>query len=152
MIMKKTRKVHYWIGVIASLFLFIESVSGIYLYFQEEGRKNIQVNRQAFTQQQSPNSQNQHGGSNSTSSDTKSNGGNGTASFGGQNRQFNGGQLYLNRQGQAGINSFGMTLRQLHSGIIGLIAGIGLLIMTGTGLFMSIIIGQANRKRKKNAA
>jgi hypothetical protein len=50
---------------------------------------------------------------------------------------------------QGGAGSFSQTIRQLHSGIIGLIAGIGMLLLTGTGLVMAIILGQAKRKHKK---
>ncbi|MBS4173999.1 PepSY domain-containing protein [Bacillus sp. FJAT-49736] len=142
--MRKTRKIHYWIGIIASVFLFIESVSGIYLYFQEKGRENTFSDRQAFFQQQRSNIQHQRG-ANSNSSEQ-----NNRSSFSGQQPPFNRGEMNFNRQGN--MNSFGMTLRQLHSGIIGLIAGIGMLIMTGTGLVLSVIIARANRKRKTRDA
>ena len=33
--MKKIRKVHFWIGVIVSIFLFIESTTGIIMYFNK---------------------------------------------------------------------------------------------------------------------
>lgn len=33
--MKKIKKVHFWIGVIVSIFLFIESTTGIIMYFNK---------------------------------------------------------------------------------------------------------------------
>ncbi|MGV3464663.1 MAG: PepSY-associated TM helix domain-containing protein [Heyndrickxia sp.] len=147
--MRKTRKIHYWIGIISCIFLFIESVSGIYLYFQEKGRENSFGDRQAFFQQNRGNFQNLQGSSSNSSDSSSSQ--NGQSFSNGQQPSFNRGQMNLNRQGQ-GSNSFGMTLRKLHSGIVGLIAGIGMLIMTGTGLVLAVIIGKANRKRKKKEA
>ncbi|WP_142329286.1 PepSY domain-containing protein [Bacillus sp. AFS088145] len=37
--MKKVRIVHFWIGVIVSVFLLIESTTGIILYFNKGGEE-----------------------------------------------------------------------------------------------------------------
>ncbi|MGE6258128.1 PepSY domain-containing protein [Heyndrickxia sporothermodurans] len=139
--MRKIRRLHFWIGVIISIFLLFESISGIYLYFQEQGREGRQFPPQgqmgAISQQQGMNPPD---GSNTVQ--------NGSENFG--NRQaegFNQGNNRINMDRNS--NSLGMNLRKLHSGIIGLMAGIGMLILTATGLVLSVIIGRANRKRRK---
>ncbi|PKR83943.1 PepSY-associated TM helix domain-containing protein [Heyndrickxia camelliae] len=147
--MRKTRKIHYWIGIISCIFLFIESVSGIYLFFQEKSRENSFGNRQAMFQQNQANYENQQGAGSDSSDNNNSSSQNGQSFAMGQQPPAKRGQMNFNRQGQGGMNSIGMTLRKLHSGIFGLIAGIGMLIMTGTGLVLAVIIGKANKKRKK---
>ncbi|GIN84945.1 hypothetical protein J6TS2_13310 [Heyndrickxia sporothermodurans] len=140
--MRKIRRLHFWIGVIISIFLLFESISGIYLYFQEQEREGRQFPPQeqmgAISQQQGMNPPD---GSNADQNDPKN--------FG--NRQaegFNQGNNRINMERNS--NSLGMNLRKLHSGIIGLIAGIGMVILTATGLVLSVIIGKANRKRRKS--
>lgn len=131
------RRIHYWVGFLAALLLFIQSVFSIYTYFQQ---KSMQQNAQAFFQQRQSNFQSQD--SNPNSSDNSSSAGqNGTSSFNGQNRNFYRGQMNFNRQG----NTFTMTLRRLQNNIISLLI---MLIISGSGLVLSIIVGM---NRKKNA-
>ncbi|MGE8203832.1 PepSY-associated TM helix domain-containing protein [Heyndrickxia sp. NPDC080065] len=140
--MKKIRQFHFWIGVILSIFLLIESVSGIYLYFQEQGRGERQFPsppQSGFINQQGSSSN----GSNTESSGTEQNG---MPAF--PNGQADGFDRANMMKGQ---NSFGMTLRSLHSGVVGLIAGIGMLLLTASGLILSFIIARANRKRRKKS-
>jgi hypothetical protein len=152
--MKKVRRVHFWIGVIASIFLFIESLSGIIMYFGGDNGGGHMGSRAFQMQgQKNPNWQaSANGSGNSTNSNV--NQGSSSISQGGfsGNRKggFQNGQFRIGNFGpQGGANSFSQTVRQLHSGIIGLIAGIGMLLLTGTGLVMAIILGQAKRKHKK---
>jgi len=133
--MRKTRKIHYWIGVLAALLLFIQSATGIYTYFQQ---KSMQQNMQAYFQQRQSNFQGQ--GANSNSSDNSgSTGQNGTSSFNGQNRSFNRGQMNFNRPGMGGNNSFTTTIRRLQNNIISLMI---MLVVSVAGLVLSIMIGR----------
>ncbi|WKB36811.1 PepSY-associated TM helix domain-containing protein [Terrilactibacillus sp. S3-3] len=136
--MRKVKRIHFfWIGVITSIFLLIESITGIYMYFQETGEKHT-VAKSSFSQS---GNQSASGGSSAQSSSQPpafNQSGSGSPPSGGN---FQGG-------GDRGGSSFGGTMRSLHSGIIGLIAGFGMLILTVTGLAMSAIIWKANRKKK----
>lgn len=135
------RRIHYWVGVLATLLLFIQSSFGIYSYFQQ---KSMQQNMQAFFQQRQSTFQGQS--SNPNSSDNSSSAGqNGTSSLNGQNRSFNRGQMNFNRQGMGGNNSFTMTLRRLQNNIISLMV---MLVISGAGLVLSIIVG-INRKKNE---
>ena len=138
------RRIHYWIGFLAALLLFIQSAFGIYSYFQQ---KSMQQNMQAIFQQRQSNFQSQD--SNPNSSDNNSSAGqNGTSSFNGQARNFNSGQMNFNRQGMGSNNTFTMTIRRLQNNIISFIV---MLIISGAGLVLSIIVG-INRKKNLEPA
>jgi hypothetical protein len=155
--MKKVRRVHFWIGVIASIFLFIESLSGIIMYFGGDNGGG-HMGARAFQMQgrTNPNWQaSANGSGNSTNSNVSQNNQGGSSNSqggfsGNRQRGFQNGQFRRGNFGpQGGASSFSQAIRQLHSGIIGLIAGIGMLLLTGTGLVMAIILGRAKRKQQK---
>lgn len=130
--MKKVRVVHFWIGVIVSIFLLIESTTGIIMYFDKGGdRPEFLMN--SGSQQ----SNNQSGGENSSIQNGQSN-----ENF--QPSFQNGNPNFDNRREQSAFS-----VKSLHSGIIGLISGIGLFILTGTGLILSWILWRNKRKNKK---
>ncbi|PGL67248.1 PepSY domain-containing protein [Bacillus sp. AFS055030] len=134
--MKKVRVVHFWIGVIVSVFLLIESATGIILYFnkgeEEKGRFPMQ--------NQLPSGSQFNGEEHSQNSV--------------QNNPLQNGQSDANFQ--TPFQNFGkrpehsaFSAKSLHTGIIGLISGIGLFILTGTGLALSWILWSNKRKIKK---
>ncbi|PEJ56645.1 hypothetical protein CN692_16690 [Bacillus sp. AFS002410] len=134
--MKKVRAIHFWIGVIVSVFLLIESTTGIILYFNKGGEERSRFSMQdgqfpsgsQFNGNQQSNSQN---GDNTTSQNGQT----------GNNTQF---PNFQNRPEQSAFS-----VKSLHTGIIGLISGIGLFILTGTGLTLSWILWRNKRKTKK---
>ncbi|WP_430509606.1 hypothetical protein [Gottfriedia solisilvae] len=138
--MKKVRIVHFWIGVIVSVFLLIESVTGIVLYFNK-GHEKPKFSMQTPGQLNgSFNSTNQNGQANGSTNS------NNQTSQDNQNNQIlfpNGGPNFGERE----QSSF--SVKSLHTGIIGLISGIGLFILTGTGLALSWILWNTKRKAKK---
>lgn len=133
--MKKVRRLHFWVGIIVSIFLLIESVTGIYLYFQEQGRGERQ-----FPPQQGMMNEQQES---TTEGNTAAQNGSTTV----PNKPFRqgNGEFGENRS----INSLSMNIRSLHNGIVGLIAAIGMLILSITGIILAIIIARANKKRKQ---
>lgn len=164
--MKKIRQIHFWVGIITAAFLFVQSITGIVLYFQQKGGDK---GGQPMAMQQSnsqnagsSNSSSKNTNNSSTSSNTNTNNSSASSnsntmqapSFNGsggpQNGNFPNGGMMQRQAGGAG--SLEMLVKSLHSGIIGLIAGIGMLILTGTGLWTSWLIARAKRKRKRDVA
>ncbi|RLQ96204.1 PepSY-associated TM helix domain-containing protein [Falsibacillus albus] len=134
---KNVRKIHFWIGIIASLFLFIESLTGIVMYFNGEDHGPRMQGAAGF---QRPNFQ------------LGSTDGSGSANIFSQGGQTfddgpRGNARFQGFNGNRGGSSLQGTVRSLHTGIIGLIASIGMLLMTGTGLWIS---GQIFWTRRKN--
>jgi uncharacterized iron-regulated membrane protein len=133
--MKTMRKVHFWIGVIASLFLFIESLTGMVMYFNghERGERiesigeSTDFNNQKFLV-------NPQNGNVVALSDME---------------QFREG--FLNGQGGE-IHSLQRIIRELHTGPIGLISSIGTLVLTGTGLAISFQMLMMKRRARKRVA
>jgi uncharacterized iron-regulated membrane protein len=145
---KKTRTAHFWIGLIASLFLFIESGTGIIMYFngnKHEGRAGG-FNQSRF----SMNAQNESGANTSGQNGSGANSGNETGTFAAppNTNQFQGD--FPGRE-SSGFGSMQRTVRELHTGFIGLISSIATLILTGTGLFLSVRILIAKRKTKNKS-
>ncbi|WP_027410502.1 PepSY-associated TM helix domain-containing protein [Anoxybacteroides tepidamans] len=131
--MKLMRKIHFWIGIIATIFLFIQSITGIVLYFNERERgeriENIEGNGN-FSNQTFPFNR-QNGNSTSPSNE----------------EQFP--QGFPSRR-EGGMSTLQRTIHELHAGPIGLISSIGILVLTGTGLAMScqmLIVKRRARKR-----
>ncbi|MCJ8013745.1 PepSY domain-containing protein [Paenibacillus sp. KQZ6P-2] len=147
--MKKIRKIHMWIGIIATVFLLIESTTGIVLYLDQGDRRvgmerNFRANDNvpAYSNLPSPSQNGQDDASGQSSKRGYGNGGSGRFGMNG----LNGAGAFPGREGG---NSFSMNVRSLHEGIIGLISGIGMFLMTGTGIVMSFIIWGANRIKRK---
>lgn len=138
--MRKIKKIHFWIGVITSIFLLIESVSGIYMYFQEKGEKHTIAT--SFSQPGS-------GGSQSGTSVSGARSSSQPPSFNQSGNGFSANRGNFQKGGERGGSFFTRAARNLHSGIVGLIAGFGLLILTASGLTMSAIIWKANLKKRK---
>ncbi len=166
--MKETRKAHLWIGLIASIFIFMESITGLlmnepWLIGQtqlEGGRGNFQpgqFNQGQFNQGQrvAPNSVQGAGqtqGSTSTNDNIQLQG---RPGFGG-NGNFTGG-----RQGEGfGQGSIMSTIRGLHEGRVGNtnvkwlidLVAIAMIALTGTGIYLSIKVLRAEGIRKKRQA
>jgi hypothetical protein len=175
--MRKVRRAHLWIGLIASLFIFVEALTGLlltepWLIGQSgggafEGGQGMRGNFQPgqFNQGQGPQSQSsadtaQSDGNNGQTQ--SSSGGNGQVqgqnNFGG-NRQFRS-QNGLNRNanflrnGQNQGSIMGI-IRGLHEGRIGTtnikwlidLIAIAMMALTGTGIYLSINVLRAEKKR-----
>jgi hypothetical protein len=126
--MRRIRALHFWIGLIASLFLFIESLTGLIMYVNGEERGKPDGTGKfhaAKTQQMAINSQ-----SGQPSPPTA--------------RGVNGD--FPNKGGDT--HSLQRVVRELHTGPIGLVSSIGMLVLTGTGLAISIQILLRKRKAR----
>jgi len=173
--LKKLRRTHLWIGLISSIFILMESITGLLInepwligQSQVEGvRGNFQpgqFNGGQFNQGQAGN------GTDGTVQGNEQGNGQGTNQFQGQSG-FNRGQFQgqasgdengnfaarMNRDGM-GQGSFMGIIRGLHEGRIGntnikwlidLIA-LAMIALTGTGIYLSIKVLRAESKRKKN--
>jgi len=129
--MKKIRKVHFWIGVIVSIFLLIESTTGIIMYFNKgEDRPGFSMQGQ-FPGTQDNNSQQPSNQLGNQLNDSSSTGIENGPNF-----------------GQTPPDQSAFSVKTLHTGMIGLISGIGIFILTGTGLILSFIIWRNKRKSK----
>lgn len=157
--MKKLRRAHLWIGLIASIFIFAEALTGLlmnepWLVGQSQasvGRSNFQPGQ--FYQGQ--NGQGNSAGSGQASGQFQGQGSNGQfqgrGSFRG-NGNFNGFRRNGGAQGILG------TIRNLHEGRIGNtdvkwlldLVAIAMMALTGTGVYLSINVLRAERKRKKH--
>jgi len=173
--MKSTRKAHLWIGLIASIFIFIESLTGLlmnepWLIGQtqfEGGKGNFQPGQ--FNQGQRPQGMNggfeqgnqQNSGQQGGQFQGQANGQNGNGLFQGQ-RSFRGnGNLPEGFRGQGmGQGSIMSIIRGLHEGRIGNtnvkwlidLTAVALMILTGTGIYLSMKVIAAENKRKKRQA
>ncbi|WP_413300655.1 PepSY-associated TM helix domain-containing protein [Bacillus sp. 1P10SD] len=176
-VMKKVRKAHLWIGLIASVLIFMESLTGLLMnepwlmgQTQFEGdRGNFQpgqFNRGQFRQgagQISGQIQGQNGFIRNGQSQGQAGieGQNGTN----ENGQFQGSPGFgRNRNFPEGVRGEGMgqgsfmsTIRGLHEGRIGNtnvkwlidLTAIAMMFLTGSGIYLSTQILRADRKRKK---
>lgn len=168
--MKKTRKAHLWIGLIASVFIFIEALSGLlmnepWLIGQtqaEMGQGKFQPRQ--FPQGQSPqdfqgNGQTPDQGQFEDQGPTQyQRGGNGNGQFQGR-REFgeNGNFRAVNRRDEMGQGSALSIIRGLHEGRIGTInikwlidlVALAMMFLTGTGIYLSVKVLRVERKRKK---
>jgi hypothetical protein len=167
--MKKLRRAHLWIGLIASVFIFLESLTGLlmnepWLIGQSQlqgGRGNIQPGQfnQGQNGQGTGNDNGQAGG--------QIQGQNGNGQFQGQNGIGGNGQFQGRRRfgsngnftpGMFGRQSQGFlgTIRGLHQGMIGNtnikwlidLVALAMMALTGTGVYLSIRVLGAERKRK----
>ncbi|EZP78580.1 pepSY-associated TM helix domain-containing protein [Parageobacillus genomosp. 1] len=125
--MKTIRKIHFWIGLLASLFLFIESLTGLIMYVNGEERGRIEGLRNFNRMNGQPFLEDSQNGNRSI-----------PPAIGQRNRDF------LDRG--RGINSWQRMVRELHTGPVGLVSSIGMLIMTGTGLAISFHLLLTRRK------
>ncbi|GIP27496.1 hypothetical protein J23TS9_26260 [Paenibacillus sp. J23TS9] len=153
--MKKVRKIHYWIGIIATVFLLIESATGMIMYFEEGGKRSgiersggmntfRNFNGSGGIEQGTSNATSPSAGTDSGTSSGQAKGSMGTSYQGGFAASGRSGEFQ--RPGDSG--SLGISVRSLHQGVIGLISGLAMFILTGTGVAMSLMIWRSNRKKK----
>lgn len=154
--MKKVRKIHYWIGIIATVFLLIESATGMIMYFEEGGKRSgiersggmntfRNFNGSGLIGQGTSNASSSSGGTDAGTSSGQAQGSStGTSNQGSFAASGRSGEFQ--RPGDSG--SLGISVRSLHQGVIGLISGLAMFILTGTGVAMSLMIWRSNRKKK----
>jgi hypothetical protein len=159
MAMKKVRRAHLWIGLIASILIFMESLTG--LLMNEPwlmGQTQFEADRGNFQQGQFNRGQFRQGAGQINGQMQGQNGTNengqfqGSSGFG-RNRNFPEG---VRGEGM-GQGSFMSTIRGLHEGKIGNsdvkwlidLTAIAMMFLTGSGIYLSIQILRADRKRKK---
>lgn len=124
--MQRMKKINFWVGVVVSVVLLIESAYGVYTYFQRNQRS---FQQRAFSQNM-PNTFSTNSGSNSSGSNS--------SQFG---RNFQNGNRGL-RSSMAGTANF-------QSSPFGLTVDILGLILAGAALVMTSIIGRFNLKKRK---
>ncbi|MGG3563000.1 PepSY-associated TM helix domain-containing protein [Neobacillus rhizosphaerae] len=161
--MKKMRRAHLWIGLIASVLIFMESITG--LLMNEPwliGQTQMEGERGNFQQGQFNRGQFRQG-------EGQANGFNGTNPSQGQ-AGVQGGQVQgpggFGRNGnfpegfrgeRMGQGSFMSTIRGLHEGRIGNtdvkwlidLAAIAMIFLTGSGIYLSVQILRADSKKRK---
>jgi hypothetical protein len=146
--MRKTRQFHLWIGLICSVFILIEAVTGLLLLEpQLLGGSGVQGAPPQQMQRQQPRN------AGAASSDTNAASPAGRADAGSFPRNSNMGP---GGEGGAGATNF---IRNLHEGRIGStdigwvmdITAIGMIILTTTGIVMStkILAAQSGRRRRR---
>jgi len=167
--MKKLRRAHLWIGLIASVLILMESITG--LLMNEPwliGQTTIESGRGYFQPGQMNQFQARQGSTDATGQaggQTEGQAGDqtqGQTGFNG-NGQFQGRQRF-NRNGNftpglRGGESQGIvgTIRSLHEGRIGNtdvkwlidLAALAMIFLTSTGIYLSIKVLSAESKRKK---
>ena len=171
--MKKTRKAHLWIGLICSIFILIESVTGLLMnepwligQTQMEGNRGNfqpgQFNRGAM-QQGTPTDSGQTQGTAQGQSQAQAPNGansNGQPGLSGQNAAANQFPGRPGAGGEGGSTSITGIIRGLHEGKIGTtnvkwlvdLVAIALIFLTGTGIYLSIKVLKADKKRRKRNA
>jgi len=140
--MKRQRQLHLWIGIITSLFILIEAVTGLLLnerwILGVDGPGERMANEQSFDQAASQ--------TRMTSQETE------------QRSLPNTGELYR-KKGEGGSSLMGL-IRGLHEGRVGDVnikwvmdlTAIGLIILTITGIIMSLKILAAQKRSRDRQA
>lgn len=131
--MRKVRKIHFWIGIVAMVFLLIQSVTGLTLYFSKD---EPQLGGQPSGMQQ---------GLDPASQGTEEAETTDESAAADENASQDESQVV---QGK-GPGMEDSTVKNIHEGVIGFISGIGLLLMSVTGLILTIMLGLNKRKQKK---
>lgn len=168
--MKKTRKAHLWIGLICSIFILIESVTG--LLMNEPwliGQTQMEGNRGNFQ----PGQFNQGAMQKGTATDSGQTTGQAQGQTQGQNGAIANGQTGSNATsqfpgrlgtgglgGEGGTGSITSIIRGLHEGKIGTtnvkwlvdLVAIAMIFLTGSGIFLSMKVLKADKKRKSRKA
>jgi hypothetical protein len=148
--MRKTRQLHLWIGLICSVFILIEAVTGLFLLEPQllggGGERGGAPQQMQMQQQQTTNA-----GAASSDTNAAPPAGRGVAGSFPRNGNMGPGEA-----GNAGATNF---IRSLHEGRIGNtdigwvmdITAIGMIILTITGIVMStkILAAQSVRRRRK---
>jgi hypothetical protein len=172
--MKNTRKAHLWIGLICSIFILIESITGLLMnepwligQSQMEGNKGNfqpgQFNQSAAPQgtttdssQTTGQTQEQTPANNQTQANGQTQGQSGTNAT----SQFPGRTGVGGLGGEGGTSSITGIIRGLHEGKIGTtnvkwlvdLVALAMIFLTGSGIFLSLKILKTDRKRKSRKA
>ncbi|WML39253.1 PepSY-associated TM helix domain-containing protein [Neobacillus sp. OS1-2] len=169
--MKKMRRAHLWIGLIASILILMESITGLVMnepwligQSQVEGRRGNfqpgQFNRGPFNQGQAEQGTTSDSSQNPRQ-DTQIQGQIGSIESGPFQRSsgFNGNGNIAGsiRGGGMGQGSFLSTIRGLHEGRIGNtnikwlidLTALAMIVLTGSGIYLSSKVLRAEGKRKK---
>jgi len=164
--MKKTRKAHLWIGLICSIFILIESVTG--LLMNEPwliGQTQVEGNRVNFQPGQFNQGTMQKGTTTNSSQTAGQTQGQNGANADGQTGS-NATNQFPGRPGIGGLGGEGSTgsitsiIRGLHEGKIGTtnvkwlvdLVAIAMIFLTGSGIFLSMKVLKADKKRKSRKA
>ncbi|MCP1122297.1 PepSY domain-containing protein [Bacillus sp. 3103sda1] len=139
--MKRMRKLHFWIGLIASVFIFIQSATGIYMYFSGKGPGERIEGAANFRERSF--GRNDDTGNVQNGQDIQA----GNSDFNQRGAATNG-QFFQDRN-NGGLNSLSKLVKELHTGVIGLIGAIAMLILTGTGLCISFVMLRAKWRVKR---
>ncbi|MFL6557942.1 MAG: PepSY-associated TM helix domain-containing protein [Bacillus sp. (in: firmicutes)] len=168
--MKNTRKAHLWIGLICSIFILIESITGLlmnepWLIGQTQmegnrgnfqpGRFNQGVGPQGATtnsSQTTGQTQSQNPPSNQTQTNGQTQGQTGTNATG----QFPGRMGAGGPGGEGGASSITSIIRGLHEGKIGTtnvkwlvdLVALAMIFLTSSGIYLSLKVLKADKKRK----
>ncbi|MEH7156505.1 PepSY-associated TM helix domain-containing protein [Neobacillus drentensis] len=170
MYMRKTRKAHLWIGLICSIFILIESITG--LLMNEPwliGQTQMEGNRGNFQPGQFNPGQMQQGAGTTTdpsqaqgqtgaNANTNANA-NGQTGFNG-NGQFQGRTGMRGPGGEGGTGSITGIIKGLHAGRIGTtdvkwlvdLVAIAMIFLTISGIYLSLKVLNADKKRKNRKA
>ncbi|MDR7239599.1 PepSY-associated TM helix domain-containing protein [Neobacillus drentensis] len=168
--MKKMRKAHLWIGLICSIFILIESVTGLLMnepwligQTQMEGNRGNfqpgqfnpdQMQQGTSTDSSQTSGQNQSQTPSQTQGQTGANA-NGQTGFNG-NGSFQGRTGMRGPGGEGGTGSITSIIKGLHAGRIGTtdvkwlvdLVAIAMIFLTGSGIYLSLKVLKADRKRK----
>jgi len=173
--MKKTRKAHLWIGLICSIFILMESITGLlmnepWLIGQSQTeRGDLQQGMMGPGQQQGITSNNNQATGQTQGTQSQSNGnddGTTDASSNGQVQSTNGTNTNGQFPGPGGKASFGGDgstgsfmgiIKGLHEGRIGTtnikwlidLTAIAMIFLTVSGIYLSLKVLGADRKRKR---
>ena len=161
------KKLHLWVGLICSIIILLESVTGLMLEEpQWFGGSNVnsegRFNPGGFQGNFNPGQFNQGDAGQASGGQTDGSQPNDGQANNGQagNRQFGSGR-FGNFNGQipdrGGMGSLRQTVEELHRGVINGVdvhwimdvVAIGLIFLSGSGIYMSIRILAAQRKGKK---
>ena len=161
--MKKTRKAHLWIGLICSIFILIESVTG--LLMNEPwliGQTQMEGNRGNFQPGQfNPGTMQQGATTDSNQAAVQTQGQSGANANGqtGSNAtsQFPGRPGTSGPGGEGGTGSVTSIIRGLHEGKIGTtnvkwlvdLVALAMIFLTGSGIYLSLKVLRADMMRKK---
>jgi hypothetical protein len=173
--MKKTKQAHLWIGLICSIFILMESITGLLMNepwligqsSQTEQRGNFQPGvmpgQQQGTTTNSTNSSQTTGQTQAQSGTTSQSNGNTNNQTSGTTQANSNGQApaFGGKTGMSGgdsqSGSFMGTIKQLHAGRIGNtditwlidLTAIAMIFLTGSGIYLSLKVLAADRKRKR---
>ncbi|PGV46693.1 PepSY-associated TM helix domain-containing protein [Bacillus sp. AFS037270] len=165
--MKKTRQAHLWIGLICSIFILMESITGLLMnepwligQSRTEGGANFKQGMMMPQQSTTTNNTSQTTGQTAQSGTaTQSNGTTNNQTVANTQGNTNGQVPAMGGRGGEGSQSGSLMsiVRGLHEGRIGTtditwlidLTGIAMIFLTGSGIYLSMKVLAADRKRKR---